>query len=121
MVLNPEPNTLKELPSPTLSSSPQPRFCSLTLWNCSPLCHRTREEMKSNGSPTVKGESPQHFRSRVPDGATSSPRSGKATERRNPTSKERQLRRHRRAETSYSTFKVRRGSHEEILLVQAKT
>ena len=41
-------------------------------------------------------------------------------ERSNPTSKEQHLRRHRRAEKSYSTFKVRRGGHEEILLIQAK-
>ena len=38
----------------------------------------------------------------------------------NPTSKERQLHRHRRAERSYSTFKVRRGGGEEIPLVQGK-
>ena len=37
-----------------------------------------------------------------------------------PTSKERQLYRCRRAERSYSTFKVRRGSGEEIPLVQGK-
>ena len=36
------------------------------------------------------------------------------------TAKERQLHRHRRAERSYSTFKVRRGSREEIPLVQGK-
>ena len=47
-VLNPQTKTLKVLPSPTLSSSPQPRFCSLTLWNCSPLCLR-------NGLPTGEG------------------------------------------------------------------
>ena len=35
-------------------------------------------------------------------------------------SKERQLCRCRRAERSYSTFKVRRGSCEEIPLVQGK-
>ena len=35
-------------------------------------------------------------------------------------SKERQLRGCRRAERSYSTFKVRRGSGEEIPLVQGK-
>ena len=35
-------------------------------------------------------------------------------------SKEQRLRGHRRAERSYSTFKVRRGSHEEIPLVQGK-
>ena len=41
-------------------------------------------------------------------------------QRSNPTSKERQLCRCRRAERSYSMFKVRRGSHEEILLLQGK-
>ena len=35
-------------------------------------------------------------------------------------SKEWQLRRHRRAERSYSTFKVRRAGGEEISLVQGK-
>ena len=35
-------------------------------------------------------------------------------------SKEWWLRRRRREERSYSTFKVRRGSHKEILLVQGK-
>ena len=37
-----------------------------------------------------------------------------------PTSKEQWLHRPRRAERSYSTFKVRRGSCEEIPLVQGK-
>ena len=46
------------------------------------------------------------------------PRSGAAPERSNPTSKEQQPR--KRAERSYSTFKVRRGGHEEILLIQGK-
>ena len=41
-------------------------------------------------------------------------------ERSNPTSKERWLCRCRRAERSYSTFKVRRGGCEEIPLVQGK-
>ena len=41
-------------------------------------------------------------------------------QRSNPTSKERWLHGHRRAERSYSTFKVRRGSCEEIPLVQRK-
>ena len=41
-------------------------------------------------------------------------------ERSNPTSKEQQLRGCRRAERSYSTFKVRRGGHEKIPLAQAK-
>ena len=38
----------------------------------------------------------------------------------NPTSKEQWLRGRRRAERSYSRFKVRRGGGEEILLVQGK-
>ena len=45
---------------------------------------------------------------------------GAAAERSNPTSKERRLRGHRRAERSYSTFKVRRGGPEEIPLIQGK-
>ena len=53
-------------------------------------------------------------------GATACPRPGAATERSNPMSKERWLRRCRRAKRSYSTFKVRRGGSEEIPLVQGK-
>ena len=41
-------------------------------------------------------------------------------ERSYPTSKEQWLRGCRRAERSHSTFKVRRGSGEEIPLVQGK-
>ena len=37
-----------------------------------------------------------------------------------PTSKERWLHRHRRAERSYSMFKVRRGGREKIPLIQGK-
>ena len=48
------------------------------------------------------------------------PRSGAAAERSNPMSKERWLRRRRRAERSYSTVKVRRDGCEEIPLVQGK-
>ena len=40
--------------------------------------------------------------------------------RSNPKSKERRLRGQRRAERSYSTFKVRRGGREEIPLIQGK-
>ena len=40
--------------------------------------------------------------------------------RRNSTSKEQWLRRHRTAKMSYSVFKVRRGGCEEIPLVQGK-
>ena len=43
-----------------------------------------------------------------------------AAERSNPTSKEQRLHRRRRAERSYSTFKVRRGGPEEIPLIQGK-
>ena len=52
--------------------------------------------------------------------ATTPPRSGDVAERSNPMFKELQLCRCRRAERSYSTFKVRRGSGEEIPLVQGK-
>ena len=55
-----------------------------------------------------------------PRGATPCPRSGVAAERSNPMSKEQQLCGHRRAERSYSTFKVRRGGREEIPLIQSK-
>ena len=41
-------------------------------------------------------------------------------ERSNPTSKERQLHGRRKAERSYSTFKVRRGGSEKIPLIQGK-
>ena len=52
--------------------------------------------------------------------ATTPPRSGDVAERSNPMFKELQLCRCRRAERSYYTFKVRRGSGEEIPLVQGK-
>ena len=55
-----------------------------------------------------------------PGGATPSQRSGEAAERSNPTSNEQWLWGCRRAERSYSTFKVRRGGGEEIPLVQGK-
>ena len=48
------------------------------------------------------------------------PEVGAAAERSNPTSKEQWLHWRRRAERSYSTFKVRRGGPEEISLVQGK-
>ena len=48
------------------------------------------------------------------------PRSGAAAKRSKPTSKEWWLRGRRRAERSYSTFKVERGGGEEIPLTQGK-
>ena len=53
-------------------------------------------------------------------GATQRRRPGAAARRSYPTSKRPRLRRHGRAERSYSTFKVRRGGSEEIPLVQDK-
>ena len=53
-------------------------------------------------------------------GATPCLKSGAGAERSNPTSKERWLCRHRRAERSYFTFKVGRGGGEDIPLVQDK-
>ena len=55
-----------------------------------------------------------------PTGATPCPKSGAVAERNNPMSKERRLCGLRRAERSYSTFKVRRGGGEETPLVQGK-
>ena len=43
-----------------------------------------------------------------------------AAKKSNPTSKEQQLRGCRRTKRSYSTFKVRRGSREEIPFIQSK-
>ena len=40
--------------------------------------------------------------------------------RSNPTSKEQLLRGCRRAERSYSKFKIKRGGHEVITLIQGK-
>ena len=57
---------------------------------------------------------------RWPRGVTPRPRSGAAAGRSNPMSKEQWLHRRRRAERSYSMFKVRRGGREEIPLVQGK-
>ena len=45
---------------------------------------------------------------------------GAVAERSYPTSKEQWLHGRRRAERSYSMFKVRRGGREEIALVQGK-
>ena len=49
-----------------------------------------------------------------PRGAIPHPRSGAAAKRSYPTSKELWLHGCRRAERSYSTFKIRRGGREEI-------
>ena len=53
-------------------------------------------------------------------GTTPPRRSGAPPERSYPTSKEQLLRGRRRAERSYSTFKVRRGGREEIPFIQGK-
>ena len=53
-------------------------------------------------------------------GGTPCPRSGAAAGRSNPTSKERWLRGHRRAERNYSRFKVTRGGPEKVPDVQGK-
>lgn len=55
-----------------------------------------------------------------PGGSTPHLRSEAAAERSNPTSEEWWLCGCRRAERSYSTFKVKRGGGEEIPLVQGK-
>ena len=57
---------------------------------------------------------------RRPRGAIPVLRPGVVASRSNPTTKEWWLHVHRRAERSYSMFKVRRSSCEEIPLVQGK-
>ena len=52
-------------------------------------------------------------------GSYDGPRRSEAEER-DPTSEERRLHGRKRADRSYSMLKVRRGSHEEILLIQGK-
>ena len=77
--------------------------------------------MRSYPSPKVRGgdqERQAATAQKRPRGATPHLRSGVVAERSYPMSKER-LR--RRAERSYSTFKVRRGSREEIPLVQVRS
>ena len=54
------------------------------------------------------------------EGSYPTPEVRGCSERSYPTSKERWLHGQRRAERSYSTFKVRRSSREEIPLVQGK-
>ena len=53
-------------------------------------------------------------------GDTLHPKPGVVAGRSNLSSKERWLCGHRRAESIYSTFKVSRGSSEEIPLIQSK-
>ena len=48
------------------------------------------------------------------------PKVGAVAERSYPTSKEQRLQGRRRAERSYSTFKVKKDGREEIPLVQGK-
>ena len=74
-------------------------------------------EVRGGGLGTLPHARSQGWR---PGRATPRPRSGAAAKRSNPRSKERWLRGPRRAERSYSTFKVRRGGGKEILLVQSK-
>ena len=79
--------------------------------------------MRSFPSPKVRGgdrECQAVTAQERPRGATPRLRSGAAAERSYPTSTERQLRGCRRAERSYSMFKVSTGGHEEIPLVQGK-
>ena len=66
------------------------------------------------------GATPAQGQGRRPGGTIPCPRSWAAAEGSNPMSKKWWLRGRRRAERSYSTFKVRRGGSEEIPLVQGK-
>ena len=73
---------------------------------------------RSYPSPKVRGGDRECLAASAqeqPRGAAPCARSGVVTERSNPTSKEWRLRGCRRAERSYSTFKIKRGD-----LVQGK-
>ena len=72
-------------------------------------CRSGREEL-----PHIEGQG------QWPRGATPRPRSGALAERINPISKGRRLHSCRRAERSYSMFKVKRGGREEVPLVPGK-
>ena len=90
-----------------------------------PGCNCAGAAERSYPTPEVRGRGRDklpHARGQGqrPRQATPCQRSGAAAERSNPMSKEQRLRGHRRAERSYSTFKVRRGSCEEIPLIQGK-
>ena len=80
--------------------------------------------MRSYPSPKVRDRDREHqaaiAQERRPRGASPRSRSGAAAKGNYPTSKERLLCGRRRAERSYSTFKVRRGGREKIPLVQGK-
>ena len=69
------------------------------------------------------GEEQPHIQGqgRWPSGTTTHLKSGEAAERSNPIAKEQRLCRHRRAERTYSTSKVRRRGHEEIPLSKEKS
>ena len=73
---------------------------------------------RSYPSPKVRDSNREHQAATAQERlrvVTPCPRSGAVTKRSSPTSREQRLRRCRRAERSYSTFKVRRGN-----LVQGK-
>ena len=67
-----------------------------------------------------RGASPCPTSEVGPRGTTPPWRSVAPPKRSYPTAKKLQLRRRRRAERSYSTFKVRRGGREKIALLQGK-
>ena len=116
MTLNAEHMCISR-PSPrTWGSSSWPLLCrrSLALLVAAPDLGRGVAPLGHASAGSIEGQG------WWPRGATAHLRSGEAAERSNPMSKERQLRGHRRAERSYSTFKVRRDSHEEIPLMQGK-
>ena len=91
-------------------------FLAFLLLHSSPLSvagyPMSKVRGRSREDPMPEGQQPR--------GVTPRLRSGAAAEASYPTSKERWQSWRRRAERSYSTFKVRKGSGEEIPLVQGK-
>ena len=79
-----------------------------------------REDSLEEGMATHSSILAWRFPETEEPGAPGCDSAGAAAKRSDPTSKERQLRGRRRAEGSYCTFKVRRGGHEEIPVVQGK-
>ena len=104
---------------------PQTRGHGLRLGGSTPRPRPGAAARRSYCNPEARGSGQEelpHARGQglQPGAANATPRSGAVVGRSNPRSKEWWLCGCRRAERSYSAFKVRRGSGEEIPLVQGR-
>ena len=99
-----------------------------TTWQKHAHCHGPCRSMATRSYPTpevrvaAERSNPTPEVRAVVERSNPTPDVRRVAKRSNPTSKRRWLRWRwrRRVERSYSTFKVRRGGHEEIPLVQGK-